>query len=148
MEQIGLFRKIYYTDSIYKVHMDKLQNCSCNQFFFFSYFSLLVCVFCVLLLFCLLFLFCAFLFLYLQVYRTLLSGGNQIVLSKKISIYQLYHYQYINYININTAIHTGLLTSHTSIRNSRVSFVKVIQISKLGKQPFGCYEIPFKFQRF
>ena len=84
--------------------MDKLQNCSCNQFFFFSYFSLLVCVFCVLLLFCLLFLFCAFLFLYLQVYRTLLSGGNQIVLSKKISIYQLYHYQYINYININISI--------------------------------------------
>jgi len=23
---------IYYTDSIYKVYEDKLQNCSCNQF--------------------------------------------------------------------------------------------------------------------
>jgi len=23
---------IYYTDNIYKVYKDKLQNCSCNQF--------------------------------------------------------------------------------------------------------------------
>ena len=26
------FKLIYYTDSIYKVYKDKLQNCSCNQF--------------------------------------------------------------------------------------------------------------------
>jgi hypothetical protein len=26
------FFLIYYTDSIYKVYRDKLQNCSCNQF--------------------------------------------------------------------------------------------------------------------
>ena len=26
------FEELYYTDSIYKVYKDKLQNCSCNQF--------------------------------------------------------------------------------------------------------------------
>ena len=26
------FKLIYYTDNIYKVYKDKLQNCSCNQF--------------------------------------------------------------------------------------------------------------------
>jgi len=26
------FKMIYYTDSIYRVYNDKLQNCSCNQF--------------------------------------------------------------------------------------------------------------------
>jgi len=26
------FKSIYYTDSIYKVYKDKLQNCSCSQF--------------------------------------------------------------------------------------------------------------------
>ena len=26
------FKSIYYTDNIYKVYKDKLQNCSCNQF--------------------------------------------------------------------------------------------------------------------
>ena len=26
------YKEIYYTDSIYKVYKDKLQNCSCNQF--------------------------------------------------------------------------------------------------------------------
>ena len=29
-----LFKLIYYTDNIYKVYKDKLQNCSCNQFHF------------------------------------------------------------------------------------------------------------------
>ena len=26
------FKLIHYTDNIYKVYKDKLQNCSCNQF--------------------------------------------------------------------------------------------------------------------
>jgi hypothetical protein len=26
------FKLIFYTDNIYKVYKDKLQNCSCNQF--------------------------------------------------------------------------------------------------------------------
>ena len=30
------FKLIYYTDSIYKVYKDKLQNCSCNQFHYIS----------------------------------------------------------------------------------------------------------------
>jgi len=27
---------IYYTDGIYKMYKDKLQNCSCNQFHYIS----------------------------------------------------------------------------------------------------------------
>ena len=30
------FKLIYYTDSIYKVYKDKLQNCPCNQFHYIS----------------------------------------------------------------------------------------------------------------
>jgi len=26
------FKEVYFTDSIYSVYKDKLQNCSCNQF--------------------------------------------------------------------------------------------------------------------
>ena len=29
---LRVFLLVYYTDSIYKVYKDKLQNCSCNQF--------------------------------------------------------------------------------------------------------------------
>ena len=29
---LDFLKLIYYTDSIYKVYKDKLQNCSCNQF--------------------------------------------------------------------------------------------------------------------
>jgi len=32
IKTIDFFKLIYYTDNIYKVHRDKLQNCSCNQF--------------------------------------------------------------------------------------------------------------------
>jgi len=30
------FKLIYYTDSVYKMYKDKLQNCSCNQFHYIS----------------------------------------------------------------------------------------------------------------
>jgi len=29
---VFFFKLVYYTDSIYKVYEDKLQNCFCNQF--------------------------------------------------------------------------------------------------------------------
>ena len=29
---VSFFKLIYYTHNIYRVHKDKLQNCSCNQF--------------------------------------------------------------------------------------------------------------------
>ena len=30
--RVYFFKFIYYTDIIYKMYKDKLQNCSCNQF--------------------------------------------------------------------------------------------------------------------
>ena len=33
---MDFFKLIYYTDNVYKVYKDKLQNCSCNQFRYVS----------------------------------------------------------------------------------------------------------------